>query len=1310
MLDIKAFHATRGKVKTMDFHPVRPLLVITDKEDAVEIWNYETGRQVMCFNPSDLDTSALAELQLQKLAEKLPQYYGPRCSTRLVPVSPAYKKDMHITSFTPQPTCQTLLHIHSPQINTHTHGRMSKGAERDLQRAQTTFGFVRQALFLDEDVKFWGSERHRDRRTAQGDKFVLTLPTTEAPLVLKGRRFLAVLCESKLLLLDLDSRKRRDAASRVHFDGTALVALTHFSSLAPDGTAQLHLAIGCSDGTVRLFNLATWHVDVVLNAPKGSAVSCLAVVPGATARLAAGYLDGQLCCWDAAPSLARAPTPTALAPLTGAVSTSAMPTVPPPVELDPIAAFPAHRSTVLSITAAPGPWDPAERAAAPILVTSSKDNTTAVWDPLAPGGKERGAWRELSRVQAVWKAPVIDTCFAPAAQSHTVLGITTMPKVLGLGGGLTADLYGRALASSDKVPKKEYVPAPEVCDLRPYAPAGDKKASKSYCIAAHPLRAGPLVAVGLNTGFVLLSGDRLEMIPAVAPLPKLVNSTTLNGLSLFSMRGGELLFSTHGLNAPAVPAPQPLLHGANPDNTYTLTEKWTPAVQAPLRAPGGCEVTVCPTGRAVGLVWPEQGFHSVLVDGMAGGGVPRYTAKEEGRGLSVAWRTVDRDAPSQYAVLARKPIAAPKETAEAKKKGFFSRSSKAKEADREAPNAAMAFEAPVLQVYQIQPNSGDLVPVGQSVRLSSMGVDAIRLHSGPMVGLSYYKGGVYGMPGGSGSAKAPRMLRFLSWQDLTPLSPEIPDPDLLSWDPMCAFCLMARKTRVEIYAARSAFSLIASIPIVGATSCFWHCRQAYVTTPTGVYVLFVSLPSSAKAKSLFPGKEKKKRKDAFVQVIQLASFEPTRPTSLTTPVLRPADDGSGASTTTTTTTTLQFLDVSGASLPPCQILPPGPLRAVGVREGGLLLADRHGECSVVWLQHPGLRARTQAAAGNLKGAIDIAATEMDTAAHDDIAKFLAAMYGPPGAREALRLPGVTPVVEAELALFCGDLDRAMGAVQCLAGGGDKPRGEMRRISTTGSETGSFRGGPRAFETLAGASQGLLDIFAEGGAEVPGVPGAGAGAGQGSRFDSAVDWDSDLAMQRHDSANPASTAAGGFDKPRGSAGRRFVPAAGSLRKTADLPLARTSLRLAEAAVLAKKTRYVSMATRLALTCRDLPREEQMRAVLCLARVRLVADLRGTAMAYTQRREKKTALLAATLSGDAELVDRTLESFGMSAERVLHARTWRGEALVDAAQQWRERSAAVASLVEAILTDAGVKVTSLGGLGAGPGADLHAVLGI
>lgn len=37
MLQLKAFHLTRGKVKTIDFHPVKPILVLTDKEETVEV-------------------------------------------------------------------------------------------------------------------------------------------------------------------------------------------------------------------------------------------------------------------------------------------------------------------------------------------------------------------------------------------------------------------------------------------------------------------------------------------------------------------------------------------------------------------------------------------------------------------------------------------------------------------------------------------------------------------------------------------------------------------------------------------------------------------------------------------------------------------------------------------------------------------------------------------------------------------------------------------------------------------------------------------------------------------------------------------------------------------------------------------------------------------------------------------------------------------------------------------------------------------------------------------------------------------------
>lgn len=69
-------------------------------------------------------------------------------------------------------------------------------------------------------------EKFRDLRNGNGDKFVLTLPTVDAPEVIKGRRFLVVLCESKLVLLDTDSRKRRDAPAKQFFDGATLTTMS----------------------------------------------------------------------------------------------------------------------------------------------------------------------------------------------------------------------------------------------------------------------------------------------------------------------------------------------------------------------------------------------------------------------------------------------------------------------------------------------------------------------------------------------------------------------------------------------------------------------------------------------------------------------------------------------------------------------------------------------------------------------------------------------------------------------------------------------------------------------------------------------------------------------------------------------------------------------------------------------------------------------------------------------------------------------------------------------------------------------------
>lgn len=97
-------------------------------------------------------------------------------------------------------------------------------------------------------------------------------------------RLLVIVCENKLLLYDLNTRKPYEV-SRAVLDGKAPSCVTFLfrgGRFSPGGQPDPDnlmtspvLAVGCSDGVVRLLHLATLRVSHDHTNPKGAKGACL---------------------------------------------------------------------------------------------------------------------------------------------------------------------------------------------------------------------------------------------------------------------------------------------------------------------------------------------------------------------------------------------------------------------------------------------------------------------------------------------------------------------------------------------------------------------------------------------------------------------------------------------------------------------------------------------------------------------------------------------------------------------------------------------------------------------------------------------------------------------------------------------------------------------------------------------------------------------------------------------------------------------------------------------------------------------------
>jgi hypothetical protein len=337
-------------------------------------------------------------------------------------------------------------------------GFSTNASAADYVPSRAASGRVRQVRFLDAEVAYW--------QTAAAHYMVNgTLgappPRATAARALDGTRLLVAVADSKVVLYDLLSKKPFEV-TKAQLDGrspTSVAFLFRGGPHAPGGSgaadpagsmmASPVLAVGCSDGVVRLVHLATLRVVGRL-APgagyKASAVTALLVLPsrqghaGATGTPAAGPTGGG-------GAAAAGPTgggggigggagatglagggPGAVAAAAAAATPGASGVFVPSRDLllvgdasgglflydpfgrplsagreaGPTRAVEAHAGGVWSLCLAPGPEDDSETA--PRVFSCGADKHVAAWEP--------HALREMWRLKLDPKAPAASLAYS----------------------------------------------------------------------------------------------------------------------------------------------------------------------------------------------------------------------------------------------------------------------------------------------------------------------------------------------------------------------------------------------------------------------------------------------------------------------------------------------------------------------------------------------------------------------------------------------------------------------------------------------------------------------------------------------------------------------------------------------------------------------------------------------------------------------------------------------------------------------------------------------------------------------------------
>jgi hypothetical protein len=440
-------------------------------------------------------------------------------------------------------------------------------------------GKVRQVRFLDAEVAYW--------QTAAGHLMVngslgAPLPRAADAHALDGTRLLVIVCDSKVVLYDLLSKKPFEV-TKAQLEGrtpTSIAFLFRGGPHAPGrggGAAPADgmmpspiLAVGCSDGVVRLVHLATLRVVgrlVTAAGQKTGAVTCVLTLPSQQGYKAA---DGSMQPSAAAAASAAAAGRTGASAAGGggkgsaaagafeasrdlvvaADSTGALLLWDPFSHLSgsgrdvlPSRAVSAHSGEVWSLCLAPGPED-AEVTSPRLFSCGAGDKSVAVWEP--------HGLREMWRAKMDPKAPAMSLAYSHRyfnlSGAHALLMTINGSAVMAMytlaqlpleralrpcvdlaplipPGGRQRLLFGggRVLggwAAGDQALQPPLDPAATPTPHIPH-PTGQKKVPKVYTVAVSPTRPN-LAAVGANSGLAFMTFDRMYPLPVAAlPAPNL---------------------------------------------------------------------------------------------------------------------------------------------------------------------------------------------------------------------------------------------------------------------------------------------------------------------------------------------------------------------------------------------------------------------------------------------------------------------------------------------------------------------------------------------------------------------------------------------------------------------------------------------------------------------------------------------------------------------------------------------------------------------------------------------------------------------
>ncbi|WVZ69433.1 hypothetical protein U9M48_018220 [Paspalum notatum var. saurae] len=1019
MLRLRAFRPTSDKVVKIQLHPTHPWLVTADANDRVSVWDWEHRQVIYELKAGGVDERRLVGAKLEKLAE----------------------------------------------------GDDSKGKPTEAIRG----GSVKQVSFYDDDVRFWQHWRNcsaaAEAPTAvnqQSSTFSAPAPST------RGRHFVVICCENKVIFLDLVTMRGRDVPKQ-ELDNRSLLCM-EFLSRSPSSDAPL-VAFGSSDGVIRVLSMLTWKLVRRYTGGHKGAIACLMTYMSAAGEvhLVSGGSDGLLILWSA-----------------DHIHDSR--------ELVPKISMKAHDGGVVAVELS------RVMGSAPQLITIGADKTLAIWDTVT--------FKEIRRIKPVPKL----ACHSVASWCH--------PRAPNLD-ILTCVKDSHIWAIEHPTYSALTRPLCELSSLVPPQVLAQHKKLRVYCMVAHPLQPH-LVATGTNIGIILSEFDP-RALPAIAPLPTPTGNKEHSAVYIVERELKLLNFQLSNTANPSLAnagVASDTGRSRNESMDQLIVKQTKKHISTPAPHDSYSVLSVSSSGKYVSIVWPDIPSFAVYK-------ASDWSVVDSGTGKLFAWDTCrDRYALVESALAPRMPLVV-KGGSSKKAKEAAAAAAQAAAAAASAASAAtvqvrILLDDGTAHVLQrsidgrsepvIGLHGGALLGVTYrtSRRISPLTATAIStVQSMPLSGF-----------GGSGSSFAsddpfsskegpPQNFQLYSWETYQPVSGLLAQPEWTVWDQTVEYCAFAYQQYIVISSLRPQFRYLGDVSIPFATGAVWHRRQLFVATPTTIECVFVDAGVAAIDIETKKRKEEMKAREAqsravaehgdlalitveapqvtmsekislrppMLQVVRLASFQhsPSIPPFIV-PKQSKLDGDDSVFQKELDDRRYAEVAVAGGGVsvavtrfPPEQKRPIGPLVVVGVRDGVLWLVDRYMCAHALSLSHPGIRCRCLAAYGDPVSAVKWA-TRLGREHHDDLAQF---MLGMGYATEALHLPGISKRLEFDLAMQSNDLKRALACLLTMSNSRDVGQETAAADATDVTQILNLAVAKQAKqESLADAVQGIVKFVKE----------------------------------------------------------------------------------------------------------------------------------------------------------------------------------------------------------------------------------------